>query len=243
MLVAGCWGADPPAAGGGAPKLTEDGPPCVATERSAGNESIDLVEGRVRVPVGGGASDAGGGAGGREMPVFEYEGPARNRQISLEASGSDGVVGTTQTDARGRWCLQKPSSISFGEGLYASVTIDGVELRAPVIRARGTTISVRSEAMIRWLEAGSGRDWEAWSRARMLNLEAVVTTEADLISPVMMRGDESLETIVKSMVSDLKASGRAAQIVSGRDQRRGGDAGQDVGTGKEIDQRDSTGIQ
>jgi len=177
------------------------------------------------------------------MPVFEYEGPARNRQVSLEAAGSDGVIGTTQTDASGRWCLQKPSSVPFGEGLYASVAIEGVELRAPVVRARGTTISVRSEAMVRWLEAGSDRDWEEWSRARMLNLEAVVTTEADLISPVTMRGDESHEAIVESMVSDLQGSGRAAQIVSGRDQRPGGDVDEDVGLGKEIEQKDSTGIQ
>lgn len=198
----------------GPPRLTRDGPVCQPAARSA--ERVDYVQGRVRLPTGDAprAEQTADGGGNASVPVFEYERGARGYEVRLVIEEEGEPIATVVTDANGQWCVQKPSEISFGQKLVAEVTWQDRRLRAPVVRARGTVVSVRSEATLRWVDQSAER---RLTRAEWLNLEAVVSTETNLVTPVMMPSERSAEKIVEAMYEEVRASKRVSAIAAGED--------------------------
>jgi len=72
---------------------------------------------------------------------------------------------------------------------------EDVELRRSIAAGHGQTISVRSEALHRILEARLD-SLSSLSRAAYMNLQAMASTSVDLIDPVRIRPGESAGELI-----------------------------------------------
>ena len=188
-LLAGCEsnGSAPTSGGGPVPEgcPETDGP---------------FARGRVLVPDLRASPDAGG--------EVRREVPAREVAVSV-ANGGEALK--TQTDANGRWCVDLDER-ETGMALVATATVDGAELRRPVITREGQIISVRSEAVLQVLSERVG-DRSSVPPAVFLNLEAIASTATDLLQPIDWRGGKSVETVVEKVVARIAEDPRFAETL------------------------------
>lgn len=166
----------------------------------------ELVRGRVLVPdwlVEGAPatrSDVG------SAPEARREVPARDVSVTIRESGEAVEIATADTDSKGRWCVDVGDN-DLGMSLIARASIGDGELRRPVITKYGQVISLRSESVLRILEA-EFEQLSVISPAAYLNLEAIASTAVDLLDPVEWSEGETSRTALQKVESHLRRDRR-----------------------------------
>ena len=159
-----------------------------------------FARGSVLVPDLRASPDAGG--------EVRREVPAREVAVIVEDGGEPLE---TETDANGRWCIDIGER-ETGMDLVATATIDGAELRRPIITREGQIISVRTEAVLQVLSERVG-DLSSVPPAVFLNLEAIASTATDLLQPIDWRGGKSVEAVVEKVVARIAEDPRFSETL------------------------------
>ena len=165
------------------------------------------VRGRVLAPDwfverGGAPHPDAGESKGRERREL----PVRGVDVSVRQRDEEAALVETTTDSKGRWCVDL-SDTSTGMDLVAVARLDSHRLRRPVITRYGTTISVRSEALLQLVEKRTD-DLSTVSPALYLNLESIASTAVDLLDPVEWNSDETVSSAIDKVATHLRADRR-----------------------------------
>ncbi|MFB6263592.1 MAG: hypothetical protein ABEL76_08220 [Bradymonadaceae bacterium] len=193
---------------------------CAGEEPRSGSEAVAYVRGRVVVPkVAERAADAGPRSGGAEAGrtgAVRQLRPVRDVEVVLHrgTAPEDGRrVASARADDDGEWCTSV-SAGAVGPGLYASVTVDSVQLRRPVAIPPENRISVDTEALTRLLVERLG-GVEGLSRAQLLNLASMSASAVDLLEPVAWEKTTSIRDGVERALRSLEADRRISERIEG----------------------------
>ncbi len=210
-LGSGCEESPSPPSGSEAPRGGERRAPegCPDTDGP-------FVRGRVLAPRFDLAGDDAGSPDAGAWRPERREFPARAVAVTVVSTDDGEAIGRTETDAKGRWCIDTGDR-EPGMEMLARAAVDGTEFRRPLLTREGQVISVRSEAV--WRLIGRAVDEPATvPAATFLNLEVLVSTATDLLEPVDWRRVETVGEAVERTVETSRHDPR----VSARLERLGG---------------------
>ena len=114
------------------------------------------------------------------------------------------VLGQTQTDALGRFCLR--TTVEPGPTLMLRAG-ENPHMRRLVLDARDVNIHLTSEAVVR-LVASTPRQPSAQLRAGLFNLTTIATTQVDFLQPVSLEPNTNTESALQRIDTQLRSDPR-----------------------------------
>jgi hypothetical protein len=138
---------------------------------------------------------------------------------SLGGGASEGeALAQGRTEDDGSWCVRSAEALEARSGLLVEVSYesgDGMtrRLRRITFDPRAATVGPLSEAQVRVVE-DCGVGLSSVTRARWTNLETMVATTVAVFDPMVIRSDESSDSVIERAVRALRADPRIGAAMS-----------------------------
>jgi hypothetical protein len=158
---------------------------------------------------------------------LEDEQPVSGATVELyqiDASGAQigDVLRTTQTNAKGEWCVGLPDGVDTGTDLMLRASSEAATLRRLAASEISTDIYTGTEALVRILEARDV-DFHQIPTETYVNMEAIADSAVDLLDPVELTADDDVPTMVAKIRETVLADERFSDKLSALPKRNGAD--------------------